>query len=132
MDLEGIDIATLMATPWPKGMESTEIAGSHCLTHPEWCGWALKTETRELINAERPDYGIDMDEITTSAELLDWIMQLHERTNIEGLVQALDDILHIQHNYCSFGNSLTADSKATHTAVYQRTSKPVLFVFWKL
>lgn len=53
-------------------------------------------------------YEIDLEQITTSAEALDWIMQINGKDwagplVMAWLVEALDDLLHPQSTLCSFG-----------------------------
>jgi hypothetical protein len=55
-------------------------------------------------------YEVDLEECSDSAEVLDWIVQVHEKTwatppVFHALVEALDDLLDLQANYCSFGTS---------------------------
>lgn len=77
-----------------------------------WEPWHLDPDLRTLwTNAGGYLYEIDLDQCTTSAEVLDWIMQLHGKQwgvdVVSGLVAAFRDILHPQANLCSFGRSET-------------------------
>jgi hypothetical protein len=42
--------------------------------------WQLKVKTRVLHHGVYPDYEIDLDKIKKSADVLDWIFQLQEKT----------------------------------------------------
>lgn len=53
-------------------------------------------------------YEVDLDRMKSSAAVLDWIIQVSHKTwatprYVSNLVYALDDILRLQENYCSFG-----------------------------
>lgn len=55
------------------------------------------------------EYQVDLERCTTSAQTLDWICQVAEKTwaddaVIAGLVRGLDDLLHPQATLCSFGS----------------------------
>lgn len=56
----------------------------------------------------REEYEVDPEECTTSAKTLDFIAQVSRKTwasreDVGNLVAALDDLLDIQSNLCSFG-----------------------------
>ena len=51
---------------------------------------------------------VDLDRCTTSAEVLDWILQIRHKTwttdqDVADLVHALDDVLRPQAKLCSWG-----------------------------
>ena len=57
----------------------------------------------------REEYEVDPEECTSSAKTLDWIAQVSGKTwasreDVGNLVEALDDLLGLQANLCSFGN----------------------------
>lgn len=73
--------------------------------------WGYDSERVVLVyKAGTPDeYEVDPEECTTSAKTLDWIAQVSRKTwaspsDIGNLVKALDDLLDMQANLCSFGN----------------------------
>lgn len=73
--------------------------------HPDWGGWTCNGV--EFIH--RPSgYPIDIDRCTTSAELLDWLMQVAKKTwandaTLAGLCRAFNDVLRPQATLCSGG-----------------------------
>ncbi len=79
-------------------------------TYPEWHGWVLTTEdekTSTLTYEDAGDYWIPLG-LKTSAEVLDWIVQVSQKTwatngCIAGLVRALDAYLNLQANFCGSG-----------------------------
>jgi hypothetical protein len=97
------------------------------LWHGDWGPWRLDPETRVLYPVWPYRYEVDLDACTTSAEVLDWIIQVAQKgwasaehggngpehnpdgwtddAILAGLVRALDDVLHPQANLCSFGAS---------------------------
>jgi hypothetical protein len=69
--------------------------------------WRLNPRYRVLTH---PDYEVDLDDCLTSAEVLDWIMQVAGKTwaddaTLAGLVRALGDVLQPQARLCSWGKS---------------------------
>ena len=55
-------------------------------------------------------YEVPMDECADSAEVLDWIVQVHSKTwatseVFHAFVEGLNDLLRFQENYCSHGES---------------------------
>lgn len=66
-----------------------------------------------VFDVDGYDYEVDIEECTTSAEMLDWIFQINgkqwlktEKENAEligRLVQAFDDLLNPQATLCSWG-----------------------------
>ncbi len=80
------------------------------MNHPMWAGWQYESQTLVLAFYEegRWTYEVDLERCTTSAEVLDWIMQVASKTwatdaVIAGLVRALRDLLEPQGTLCSFG-----------------------------
>lgn len=75
--------------------------------------WALDISTFTL---DHDDYQVDLEQCTTSTEVLDWIAQIATKqwaTNevIAGLVRAINDVLAPQANLCSGGKHLTLTGK---------------------
>jgi hypothetical protein len=82
----------------------------------EWGPWRLDADTYELYTeAGGYRYGIDLETCVSSAEVLDWICQIADKTwgdddgthdqIVSGLVDALIQLLHPQANLCSWGKS---------------------------
>ena len=91
----------------------------------QWGGWKLKKSTYELEyfpyakgeTGAAYSYSVDLERCTTSAQMLDWIMQIAGKTwandvCLAGLVRALDDVLAPQGTLCSFGKSKTLTEAA--------------------
>ena len=63
----------------------------------------------DLFNAEgRWVYDVNLEHCRTSAQVLDWIVQVSKKTwasdaILADLVRKLDDILNLQGSLCSFG-----------------------------
>jgi hypothetical protein len=75
-----------------------------------WGKWEFDAESLVLKYREsgRNEYEIDLQSMTSSAEMIDWIFQLSMKTwvsrqEIGDLVRALDDLLRPQSNLCSGG-----------------------------
>jgi hypothetical protein len=68
-------------------------------------------------------YEIDLEQINSTAEMLDWFFQCSEK-DIAGLTQAFQDIFHPQKNCCSWGCEKTfSGSKLARE--YAKGLKPV-------
>lgn len=73
--------------------------------------WEFDPGRLVVFHREHPraaPYEIDLETITTSAATLDWIVQVSQKAwstpkVVGDLVQLLDAILDLQHNYCSGG-----------------------------
>ncbi len=78
-------------------------------TRPEWGPWRYERQNLTLVLREEScRYEVDLERCTSSAETLDWIMQVASKTwatpeGIAGLVHALRDLLQPQATLCSFG-----------------------------
>jgi hypothetical protein len=96
------------------------------VSHKRWRGWQYRADNLTLTcHAGGYPYEIDLGTCTSSAEVLDWIMQIAGKTwgsddVIAGLVRALDGLLYPQANLCSSGQNLTIDNVR---AVIKRESK---------
>jgi hypothetical protein len=71
-----------------------------------WGPWRFDGRCRVLVHAN--GYEIDLAQSTTSAEVLDWIVQVAGKswgddTCLAQLVRAFDDLLQPQATLCSFG-----------------------------
>jgi hypothetical protein len=79
----------------------------------KWGKWILKPSTLVLAHDE-PYYEIDLEEIHSSAAILDWIFQIRgkawaDANTMYDLLCAVDDILHPQANYCPWEEGRIAD-----------------------
>ena len=75
----------------------------------EWGGWRLRGVCLCYPAYVGGDYPVDLDRFTSSAQMLDMIVQVSGKTwatdaCVAGLVRALDDILHPQAHLCSGGS----------------------------
>ncbi len=82
----------------------------------KWGNWELNLQNMSIEYFEDGEwlYGVDLEECRTSAEILDWIFQVHTKAWITDkdrgdLLRALKDVLHPQANFCSGGQSKKAD-----------------------
>ena len=82
--------------------------------HPpaDWGPWRLDLATWVLYPVAPYRYEVDLEQCLTSAQVLDRIMQISQKTwaddaTIAGLIRALDDVLNPQANLCSFGKPKT-------------------------
>src|SRR5271156_2576194 len=82
-----------------------------------WGKWKLDRERRVIFYDGPHDYWFPLAQMNNAAEVLDWIMQLHEQSwaapeDIGNLVAALDDIFDLQNNICGCGIEHRFDAKA--------------------
>lgn len=80
-----------------------------------WGSWRLVPGNLTLENDNT--YYVDLEDMRTSAEILDWIFQVRDKPwatpeVMADLLRALRDILDPQATLCSFGSSKTADPVA--------------------
>src|SRR5689334_18567187 len=85
-----------------------------------WGNWRYHARLFVLTHVPE-DYEIRLDECSTSAETLDWIFQVANKTWMTqedkgNLIDALQDLLHPQATLCSFGASKKLDVKKHLTA----------------
>jgi hypothetical protein len=71
----------------------------------KWGEWRLHGR---LLVHDDPYYDIPLDEIETSGQMLDWVIQLSQKNwlskeQVGYLVEAFDEIFHPQRNLCGFG-----------------------------
>ena len=70
----------------------------------KWGPWRFKDN---LVLANEENYEIDLEQINSSAKMLDWIFQIKKKGReefcVKSLVQAFGDIFEPQSNCCSFG-----------------------------
>jgi hypothetical protein len=89
-----------------------------------WGDWELDKEALVLRHKEIL-YEIYLDECNSCAQILDWIIQVSQKTwatndVIGELVRGLDDILDIQGNFCGGGQSREANGKEIAKAYIER------------
>lgn len=78
--------------------------------HDSWGPWRLHLQTYVLYHAAKNYYYVDLEECTTSARVLDRIIQVSKKpwaddATVAGLIRALGDVLSPQRELCSFGTS---------------------------
>ena len=71
--------------------------------------WVFDPEALTLTH-RKEGYEVDLEELNSSAEMLDWIVQIAKKTWVDAstlaeFVWALDEIFDIQANVCSFGKN---------------------------
>ena len=81
----------------------------------QWGSWKFYADSRELVHSGSA-YRIPVDEIHSSAALVDWIFQIQAKewatpSMMYDLLAAFHDILHPQANYCSGENDLRPDAE---------------------
>src|ERR1700691_1366124 len=81
-----------------------------------WGKWKLDRVRRAIYYDGPQDYWFPLAQTNNSAEVLDWIVQLHEKSwatpeDIGNLVAALDDIFDLQNNICGCGIDHRFDAK---------------------
>ncbi len=72
----------------------------------KWGPWQLNTQHLSLVHEN--GYEVSLQSCTSSAEILDWIFQIHAKSwadvpTVRGLLAAFSDILEPQANFCSGG-----------------------------
>lgn len=94
-----------------RSLKGSAIGGREFWMH--WGNWTFDPKILTLTHSQE-NYEIDLEEIHSSAAILDWIFQVHMKSwadagAVNDLLQALDDILKPQANYCSFEQDMRAD-----------------------
>jgi hypothetical protein len=74
---------------------------------PRWGEWRLNAKALTLTHSQT-NYEISLDEMTDSAQILDWVFQIQAKAwatpdTVSSLLDALADLLDPQANYCSGG-----------------------------
>lgn len=83
------------------------LAAGHRPIRSQYGPWEYDPKVY-VLRLERNGYEVDLERMRNSAQILDWIMQVNGKRwagplVIAWLVEAVDDILRPQANYCSFG-----------------------------
>ena len=94
-----------------------------------WGKWKLDRDRRVIYYDGRHDFWFSLGQMNNSAEVLDWIVELHEKSwatpeDIGNLVAALDDIFDLQNNICGCGVDHRFNAKE-HVAKLFPSSNPV-------
>ena len=81
--------------------------------------WKLVKSNQTLVCTKSPNIGyeIDLERCLTFSQVLDWIMFVFKNIKIPDevftdFVRALNGVLNLQQNYCSFGRDMGEKSKA--------------------
>ena len=88
----------------------------------KWDSWLLDGPSYRLVLGSQRRYQVDLERCTTSAETLDWIMQVTDEVGatpavLSGLVHALHDVLEPQSTLCGLGNSMELSKAAVRSRV---------------
>jgi len=69
-----------------------------------WGEWRFDPDVLVLVH-DRWRYDVDLEEIDSSAEMLDWVFQIHRKGDMDvvGFLRGLNAVLYPQENYCSWG-----------------------------
>lgn len=100
----------------PTGMYN-RLKLTHGIPYANWGSWLYDHSNFTLTwHDPEGEYEIDLETITTSAEMLDWIFQVQGKgwmtaKGLADLLQAFEDLLHPQSNLCSGGRDKTMDPK---------------------
>ena len=89
----------------------------------QWGSWSFNPKTLTLDH--EIGYEIDLEEIDSSASILDWIFQVRGKNwadaqTVYDLLNAFREILHPQANYCSYEEDKRADGGELARAYAQR------------
>lgn len=95
-----------------------------------WDVWRLDATNYQLGAYIRGayDYWVDLERCTTSAETLDWIIQIAEKSwatadVLAGLVHAFNDLIRPQATLCGMGQSKQLSKRHLRSLVDQFASK---------
>lgn len=94
----------------------TKILEDRTTETPKPKKWGRWTYDPKLMTLEIDDYQIDLEPITSSAEILDWVAQIHGKAwitpkDFHDLLSALKSLLNPQAHYCSFGQDKRLPAK---------------------
>lgn len=104
-----------------------------------WGKWKFNEHTKVLNHFDAPTYDVDLESMRTSAEMLDWIFQLHGKCwvthqDMGDLIDALWYLFSPQSTLCSDGQEqgpkdfvvIAEWTKAMHAAI--EAAPPILEV----
>lgn len=82
----------------------------------KWGPWSINEKHLTLVH-ESSGYDVSLRACKSSADILDWIFQIRDKTwadsaTMVGLLNAFEDVLHPQKNYCGGGIDHAADGGA--------------------
>jgi hypothetical protein len=94
----------------------------------QWGKWKLDRDRRAIYYDGPHDYWFSLGQMNNSAEVLDWIVELHEKSwatpeDIGNLVAALDDIFDLQNNMCGCGIDHRFDAKEHVAKLFPQPSQ---------
>jgi hypothetical protein len=100
-----------MPEPGEPGIHAVIEVLDRLLSKPipeQWGKWKLDKDRRAIVYDGSHDCWFPLAQMNNSTEILDWIVQLHEKSwatpeDIGNLVVALDDIFDLQNNLCGCG-----------------------------
>ena len=121
-DLPGLD--DFPASNWEKPLDRDST----------WGDWEYQAWNHTLLYAPH-SYEVDLESCANSAQVLDWIVQIHSKTwatpsTVNDLIRALDDIFEIQASFCPGGLSRAIDSylfllaRQIHSTKWARINSP--------
>ena len=94
----------------------------------KWGPWRFKDN---LILVNEDSYEIDLEQINSSAEMLDWIFQINKKNRkeycVKSLINAFCDIYQPQKNCCSFGQ----DKKFLGSKLAKKYKKKLMLSVWR-
>jgi hypothetical protein len=82
-----------------------------------WGNWKLDIESLELVfQFENIEYPIPLDRCNNSAQILDWIYQIHTKSWVKvqdmyDLISSFGDIVRVQDKICCFGVDVALENK---------------------
>jgi hypothetical protein len=76
----------------------------------QWGRWIFNANNLTLVQSENTWYEIDLETITDSAEMLDWIFQMAQKSwvsteDLGNLIRGFEDLFSPQANLCSGGRN---------------------------
>lgn len=113
-----------------RGIHTPAALAGAVPTPYDWGPWRLDPSHLTLTH-DASTYEIDLETCTSSAQVLDWVMQINTKTwgdnaTIAGLVRAFDDLLHPQANLCSSGQSRQLSRTSIRSSVTQQVRRAAL------
>jgi len=93
-----------------------------------WGNWKLDRARRAIYYDGPHDFWFPLAQVNNSTEVLDWVVQLHERSwttpeDIGNLVAALDDIFDLQNNMCGCGIDHRFNAKEHVTKLFPASNE---------
>lgn len=97
-------------------------------TPRSWDVWRLNADNLTLVCGTWQRYYVDLERCTSSAEVLDWIIQISNKLwatpkLMVGLLHALDDVLNLQGTLCPGGRSRRLSRSRIHARVLVFTQR---------